>query len=150
MKFLMPVFSLFLILSCSMSQPDGESAEAEKAELEQLLDEFLQGASTNSSEMHDRFWDEDLIYTGSAGNRTTKSEIMAGLESGEADAAEESPVYSAENVRIRVYDNAAVVAFKLVAEGDFDRMEYYNTGTFLNRDGEWRAVAWQATRIPEQ
>jgi hypothetical protein len=25
---------------------------------------------------------------------------------------------------------------------------YYNTGTFLRRDGEWRVVAWQATRIP--
>jgi hypothetical protein len=26
--------------------------------------------------------------------------------------------------------------------------QYFNTGTFLKREGEWRAVAWQATRIP--
>ena len=26
---------------------------------------------------------------------------------------------------------------------------YLNTGTFLRRNGEWRAVAWQATREPE-
>lgn len=148
MKLLMPVFSLFLIISCSMSQTDGESAEAVKAELEQLLDDFLQGASTNSSEVHERFWAEDLIYTGSAGNRTNKSEIMDGLESGSVDAAAEPPVYSAENVQIRVYGNVAIVAFKLVAEDGDDRMEYYNTGTFLNRDNKWRAVAWQATRIP--
>jgi hypothetical protein len=29
-------------------------------------------------------------------------------------------------------------------------MEYFNTGTFRKRDGEWRAVAWQATRIPSE
>jgi hypothetical protein len=28
-------------------------------------------------------------------------------------------------------------------------MNYYNTGTFVNRNSQWQAVAWQATRIPE-
>ena len=130
--------------------PAWDSDSSDEEALRTLLNDFLQGASVNDADMHDRFWAEDLIYTGSAGNRTTKSEIMDGLENGSADAAEEPPVYSAEDVQIRVYDNTAIVAFKLVAEGDFDRMEYYNTGTFLNRDGEWRAVVWQATRIPEQ
>jgi hypothetical protein len=27
-------------------------------------------------------------------------------------------------------------------------MYYWNTGTFVKRDGEWRVVAWQATKIP--
>jgi hypothetical protein len=27
-------------------------------------------------------------------------------------------------------------------------LQYFNTGTFLKRDGEWRALAWQATVIP--
>jgi hypothetical protein len=60
-------------------------------------------------------------------------------------------VYTAEDVDIRLYGKAAVVAFRLVGTGqggDADRSEYLNTGTFVKRNGEWRAVAWQATRIP--
>jgi len=26
---------------------------------------------------------------------------------------------------------------------------FLNTGTFVKRDGEWRVVAWQSTRVPE-
>lgn len=143
------LISTLIGLFISGCGPAWDGASSDEEALRTLLDDFLQGASVNDADMHDRFWAEDLIYTGSAGNRTTKSEIMDGLGNGSADATEEPPVYSAEDVQIRVYDDAAVVAFKLVAEGDFDRMEYYNTGTFLNRDGQWRAVAWQATRIPE-
>jgi hypothetical protein len=28
-------------------------------------------------------------------------------------------------------------------------MNYFNTGTFLRRDGLWQVVAWQATRMPD-
>jgi hypothetical protein len=27
---------------------------------------------------------------------------------------------------------------------------YRNTGTFLKRNGKWQAVAWQATKVPEE
>lgn len=46
------------------------------AELTQLLNEFLAGASHNDVAMHDRFWAEDVIYTGSAGRRRGKADIM--------------------------------------------------------------------------
>ena len=39
------------------------------AALTSLLKEFLDGASRNDAAMHDRFWAEDLIYTGSSGRR---------------------------------------------------------------------------------
>ena len=29
-----------------------------------------------------------------------------------------------------------------------ETLNFLNTGTFLKRNGEWRAVAWQATRVP--
>ena len=49
--------------------------------------------------------------------------------------------------------DTAVVAFRLVAvsTGDNDRrgeQHYFNTGTFRRLGDGWRAVAWQATRIP--
>ena len=117
-----------------------------------MLTEFLEGASVNNYDTHDRFWAEDLIYTGSGGDRITKQEILNGL-SGPIDE-EALAEYYAEEVDIRLYgDDTAVVAFKLVANiplenGRFDTLNFYNTGTFIKRSGEWRAVAWQATKIP--
>lgn len=137
----------FLISGCNSERTEASSDEAVLAA---LLDEFLDGASINDAEMHDRFWAEDLVYTGSSGSRTTKQEIMAGLDTAAGPDDAQRPEYGAEDVQIRVYDDAAVVAFRLTASTAGERTEYFNTGTFLKRDGEWRAVAWQATRIPEE
>jgi len=61
-------------------------------------------------------------------------------------------VYSAEDVQIRLYGDTAVVAFRLMGSprgGGGQLMQYFNTGTFVKRDQQWRAVAWQATIIPD-
>ena len=117
-----------------------------------MLNEFLAEASVNDAAAHDRFWAEDLVYTSSKGLRFGKAEIMEGMSS-ESDSGGEEPevVYSAEDIRIRQYGDAAVVAFRLLGSPQDDSgevMQYLNTGTFVKRDGEWRVVAWQATAIP--
>ncbi len=119
-------------------------------DLTTMLHEFLAGASVEA--VHDRFWAEDLIYTSSRGTRTNKAEILQGLSSADGGNTEESgPVYTAEDIRVQLYGSTAVVAFKLVATpmDDAAAAHYFNTGTFVKRDGVWRVVAWQATRIPE-
>lgn len=140
---------LLLIFSYnySFAQPAGDEIS-----LRTLLDDFLAGASVNDYEMHDRFWADDLIYTGSNGERISKSDIMSGLTINSSNAGENNlPRYHAEDVQINLYGETAVVAFRLVAEVPLESSEtgilnFYNTGTFLKKDGEWRAVAWQATR----
>ena len=156
MKYIIPILVLFFIASCSDSQMNSSnSSEVAKAELEELLDDFLQGASINNAEMHDRFWAEDLIYTSSAGERITKQDIMTGFEEDTSSVSSEdqSPQYSYEDLQIMVFDEAAVVAFRLVGTTgsgtNAEEMNYYNTGAFINRNAQWQAVAWQATRIPE-
>lgn len=127
------------------------AAEDDIAVLERMLDEFLAGASVGSVEVHERFWADDLVYTSSSGSRTDKASIVGGMRQSAADRPDEPAiVYSAEDVDVRVYDDAAVVAFRLVGteQATGARTEYFNTGTFLHRGGEWRAVAWQATIIP--
>ena len=154
MKYLLPVLTFLFMISCSENQMNSNSAETVKTELELLLDDFLLGASENSAEVHGRFWAEDLIYTSSAGERFGKNNIMAGFgsENEENSSGEPAPQYGYEDLQINVYDDAAVVAFQLVGTLETaDSVEvtrYYNTGTFMNRDNKWRAVAWQATRIP--
>lgn len=120
-------------------------------EIHELLDAFLAGASTNDIEMHDHFWAEDLVYTGSNGQRRGKPETMAGLAAASPADVDELPTYRGEDVDIRVFDDLAVVTFRLVAEMPDDSTgEYFNTGVFQRRDGQWKAFTWQATRIPEE
>jgi hypothetical protein len=154
MKQIISILTLLFLLSCSNNETStSSSTEAVKAELEVLLDDFLKGASVNNAEMHDRFWAEDLIYTSSAGERITKQDIMTGFESDNSAEDSGGPEYGYEDLQIMVFGDAAVVAFRLVGtveSGDqADVMNYYNTGTFINRNSQWQAVAWQATRIPE-
>lgn len=121
------------------------------AELTKLLNDFLAGASRNDVAMHDRFWAEDVIYTGSAGRRRGKAEIMKDVRSAPAPKpGDAKTTYTAEDIRIQQYGNAAIVAFRLVAttdkDGETEVAKYLNSGTFLKRKGRWQVVSWQATK----
>ncbi len=150
MRSLTRIFLFVLALALpafSQSTPDGP-------ELTRMLSEFLAGASRNDAAVHDRFWADDLVYTRSAGVRTNKEELMKGVRSA-PPRKETDPVtvYSAEDVRIQQYGDAAVVAFKLAIAttppGGTKTMSYnLNTGTFIKRNGRWQVVAWQSTVIP--
>lgn len=103
--------------------------------------------------MHDRFWAEDLIYTGSSGRRIGKADIMRGVRAeGPPKEGEESTVYTAEDIRVQQYGTTAIVAFRLVGttkKGDKTEVaNYLNSGTFLKRDGKWQVVNWHATKLP--
>jgi ketosteroid isomerase-like protein len=126
---------------------------SDKDDLTVLLKDFLAGATRNDAAMHDRFWAEDLIYTGSSGRRVGKADIMKDVRSAPAPK-EGDPVttFSAEDIRIQQYGDTAIVAFRLVATtpkgASSAVMNYLNSGTFLRRDGKWQVVNWQATKMP--
>lgn len=137
------------ILALVCFAPGSQAGDAD--EILGLLHDFLANAGARSA--HERFWAEDLVYTSSRGTRTTRDAILASFD--DAPPVEEQPPgpdYSADEVQLKWFGDTAVVAFKLVAappnDGAVDY--YYNTGTFVKRDGEWRVVAWQATKIPPE
>ncbi len=159
MRVLLPL--LFLPLAATATASDHE-------ELTSMLNEFLAAAATEAA--HERFWADDLIYTSSSGTRTTKAEIMAGFAAAPEDNVQEDiveedlveednepgPVWSAEDIQIQLHGETAVVAFKLVgtttknSDAEAEYSYYFNTGTFVRRDGVWKVAAWQATVIPAQ
>jgi hypothetical protein len=144
-RFTSLIVTLFL---STTSAADVAAPDAE--ELQRLLAYFLDGASRNDKAAHERFWADELVYTRSAGVRTSKAEILADLANG-PDSSEPPTSYSAEDIRIQQFGDTAIIAFRLVGKVGGERPEtlnFLNTGTFLKRDGEWRAVAWQATRVP--
>lgn len=122
-----------------------------------LLNEFLAGASANDADVHDRFWADDLVYTGSGGRRVGKADILKDVRSAPPprpdDPDDPKTAYAAEDVRIQQYGATAIVAFRLVATtahaDSTERAEFLNSGTFVKRGGRWQVVCWQATRMPK-
>ena len=127
------------------------AADSAEAELTDLLRDFLANVDTRAA--HDRLWAPDLIYTSSSGLRFGKATVLESYDEDEPAAA--TVRYSAEDIRVQRYGDAAIVAFRLVAEPVDDASgetvrQFLNTGTFVKRDGRWQAVAWQATRAAEE
>jgi hypothetical protein len=147
------IATIFLVLLCMPMSGVFAQGAPDAAELTSLLNEFLAGASRNDVSIHERFWAEDLIYTGSGGRRVGKADILSDMRSAPAPKpSDTTTIYTAEDVQIQQYGDSAIVAFRLVGttkSGDrTDVANYLNTGTFLRRGGKWQAVAWQATRMP--
>jgi ketosteroid isomerase-like protein len=131
----------FIITTSIYSQSDVD-------QLTTLLHQFMVGASNNDKETHQNFWAEDLIYTSSAGKRFGKAQIMKGFDDAQTETVGPKSVYTAEDIQINVYDDMAVVAFKMKGQTGDNVQYYYNSGTFLKREKRWQVVNWQATMIP--
>jgi ketosteroid isomerase-like protein len=143
--------SLFVVLLAAAGARAQGAPDADA--LKGLLNEFLAGASRNDAAVHERFWADDLIYTGSSGRRVGKADIMRDVRSAPAPKpGDPQTVFTAEDVRIQQYGDTAVVAFRLVGTtnrgGANEVSKFLNTGTLLRRGGKWQVVSWQATRLP--
>lgn len=150
-RILLSAIALLLIIS-----PLPAQQAPDVAELTKLLNDFLAGASKNDIAMHDRFWADELVYTSALGRRKSKADIMRELKAETAATPkpeEGTTVYTAEDIRIQQYGDTAVVAFQLVGTtdkaGSKTVANYFNTGTFLKRNGKWQVIAWQATALPK-
>ena len=148
------LLSAVLLFSITNFLPAQTAPDA--PELTKLLQDFLAGASKNDIAMHDRFWADELVYTSALGRRKSKADIMRELrdETKATPKPEEgTTVYTAEDIRIQQYGDTAVVAFRLVGTTDKAGTKtvanYFNTGTFLKRNGKWQVIAWQATALPK-
>jgi ketosteroid isomerase-like protein len=147
------IFKAILVMMLAFSVSAQTAPDA--AELTRLLNEFLAGASRNDAAVHDRFWAEDVIYTGSAGKRRGKADIMRDVRSApQPKPGDPTTAYSAEDIRIQQYGTTAIVAFRLVGttekSGTTEVMNYLNSGTFVKRKGKWQVVNWQSTRMPRE
>ena len=125
--------------------------ESKQQEITKTLHWFMEGASINSASVHDAFWADELVYTSSSGKRFGKNELMDGVRNGGEITKEPlTNYYTAEDIQIAFYGETAVVNFTLVSNTDnhagYSRETFLNSGVFIQRDGRWQAVNWNATR----
>lgn len=129
-------------------------AAAKEAAVKALVEEFL--SKVDDPAMHDRFWADDLIYTGSQGKVRSKADIMKSMNEGntpgvrDKKADEPKATFRAEDLHARAFGDTVVVNFRLVQHAG-DKTNYFrNSGTFVNRNGKWQAVSWQATKEADE
>lgn len=143
---------LIALLAFALAGIRLNAAEKNADTLKTLLHEFLAAAGRSDKAVFDRFFADDLIYTRSAGVTISKADIMKGLnEPAKPDDPKET--YEADDITVHEYGDMAVVNFRLIQHinkgPDLGTNYFRNTGTFLKRNGEWQAVAWQSTRVPK-
>ena len=122
--------------------------EATAKQVEQLVRKFLADVPRNDPKVFQEFFADDVIYTRAAGVTVTKADILKNIDVRAAN--EPQATYEADDVTVHPYGNMAVINFRLVQHNGPQANYFRNTGTLLKRNGKWQAVAWQATRVPEQ
>jgi ketosteroid isomerase-like protein len=145
-----------LLLGMSAGAQQAAAPSKSMRELTAMLNQFMRDASNNNASGFERFFADNVIYTGSNGQVHTKTEMMRSLSAAKpASATEEKQTYSAEDIVVHDFGDTAIVAFQLVArtqhaDGKTEIARYRDTGTFLRRNGRWQVIAWQATKMPEK
>ena len=126
-----------------------EASAAEKQELITLVQNFLKNVPNNERATFDRFFADEIIYTRGTGQVITKNDILS--DTGNSTASRANATYDGEDFQVHKYGNFAVVNFRLVMQASEDNKPvtrtFRNTGTFMKRNGQWQAIAWQATPI---
>ena len=126
--------------------------DATTQQLTQRVRAFLAAVPKNDPAVFQDFFADDVIYTRSAGVTVTKADIIKNIDV--RAAADPQATYDADDFTVHAYGYFAVVNFRLImhtAESGKAVTNYFrNTGTFLKRKGKWQAIAWQATKVPEE
>lgn len=94
---------------------------------------------------------EDLVYVHGSGAVETRTEFLEKMTSGARRYLE----IASRDPRARLYGGAAIVTDRLDvvvgagSGGEPLRVSVRSLNVFVRRDGVWRLVAHQATRLPE-
>jgi hypothetical protein len=113
-----------------------------------MLRDFLVAVAQGDKKVFEKFFADDVIYTSSTGVTMDKAEVMRTIGSHAENGSKAT--YRAEDIKVHPYDSTVVVNFRMVMDDENDGQRetacFRNTGTFLKRNGQWQAVAWQATK----
>jgi hypothetical protein len=98
----------------------------------------------------DRVWGDDFFYTGIRGELKGKADILAELKTGDLVF----DVMEFDDIKVRVYGETVVVTGRATTKGRSPQGEitgvFRYTRVYVNRQGQWRLVAFQGTPIVRQ
>jgi ketosteroid isomerase-like protein len=134
------------------TKPAAVPQDATTQQVTQLVRDFLANVPKNDPKVFQEFFADDVIYTRATGLTIAKADILKNIDVRSTN--DPQMTFEADDFTVHSYAEMAVVNFRLIAHnienGKPTTVYYRNTGTFLKRNGKWQAVAWQATKVPEE
>jgi len=119
-------------------------------ELLKLEKEFAEAIVKNNLEGVERLVVDDWIIIGPDGEIVERARFFEVIKSG----AMTHDTMEAEDFRIRIYGDSAVVTGITRAKGKFMGQEFSTqeraTDVFVKRDGRWQCVLTHLTRFPKK
>jgi ketosteroid isomerase-like protein len=135
------VVVLVFAIAIQAQTPPQTQTESVEQELIKLENDWLQAFFKKDIAFSDRFLADDYMGTDEHGNVKTKAQEIAEIKAG----AHLSTSGVQDNIKVRVYGDAAVVTGRNIMKGLFEAKEYSSpylwTDTFIKRGGRWQCVA---------
>ncbi len=136
----------FLVFSARTQAPPQTQAGSDEQELIKIENDWLQAFFANDDAFAGRFLADDYMGTDEHGEVKNKAREIAEIKAG----AHLSISGELDNVKVRVYGDAAVVTGRRVMKGTFEGKEYRSpylwTDVFIKRGGRWQCVASHVSR----
>jgi ketosteroid isomerase-like protein len=151
MKGMAVVLSALVVLAFAIDARSQTPAETKTVntedELLNLMHDWMNAEVKRDMAFLDRFIAEDWLVTDPAGAVWTKEQFLAGLKSGEGAVLS----FELDNVKVRVYGDAAVVTGRMTTKQTFKGQDisgrYQCTDTFIKTAGRWQCVATHISMI---
>jgi ketosteroid isomerase-like protein len=151
MKGMAVVLSALVVLAFAIDARSQTPAETKTVntedELLNLMHDWMNAEVKRDMAFLDRFIAEDWLVTDPAGAVWTKEQFLAGLKSGEGAVLS----FELDNVKVRVYGDAAVVTGRMTAKQTFKGQDisgqYQCTDTLVKKAGRWQCVATHLSAI---
>jgi ketosteroid isomerase-like protein len=152
MRKLTRLIAIILVVSCStLAQTQTNKPSKAEQQILALNRKWTDSMVNGNVAALERLFDDDLIVT--AGNGKVRG------KAGELEDVKPTPdlktyFFNTDDVRVRVYGDAAVVTghakWRINYKGkDIDNERRYMS-VYAKRNGRWRMVALQMTRFPQQ
>jgi ketosteroid isomerase-like protein len=139
----------FLVIGQTADKKSVRNSQTERELLKanQAYDEAL---TRGDAMALDRIYADEFVYTTFDGTVRDKNQQLSFTKSGDLQLE----FGKSDDVRIRIYENTAVMTGRFTAKGKFrgkeiDIRERY-TAVWVRQDGRWRLVAEQGNEIKQQ
>lgn len=133
------------------SEPVGPSTADDAKTLRELERELNTAVVRGDAATFDRLLADDFTHTSQDGRFRTRVEWMKGRVQGKTNYVS----YDVDDLQIRIYGEAAVATGMSKpswreSDGTLASGRYRFLRVWARRDGHWRAVAFQSTRVLDQ
>jgi uncharacterized protein (TIGR02246 family) len=132
-------------VNVALDDPPARAAEQQIRDFEEQIN-----AAVVSGDLHvfEQLLADDFTHTNQAGIFRTGAQWLANHKPGQSPYTR----YDVDELKIRVYGDTAVVTARTTPKGQDSRGrpitgQYRYLRVWAKRDGKWRAVAFQGTRI---